>query len=223
MDEPESTAPTQPPPLSFEELRVLGCLIEKEYTTPDYYPLTLNALATACNQSTNRDPVVSFDDTTIINALERLKARNFVFQVTMAGARVQKYKHNIAGKFPRLEKAQIALLCTLMLRGPQTVGELRQRTERLQVFPDLQAIEEQLTLLIEYPEGPLVVCFPPGGGRRVASFAHLLGGDVATPEPVQIVAPASTEWIEPGWKEGIESQIAALRQELADLKAQLGA
>lgn len=218
-----TTAPATPPPLTFEEARVLGCLIEKEYTTPDYYPLTLNALVTACNQSTNREPVVSFDETTVINALERLKARHFVFQVTMAGARVQKYKHNIGGKFPRLDKPQTALLCVLLLRGPQTVGELRQRTERVQTFPDLESVEAALTSLIEYPEGPLVVCLPAGNGRRVASFAHLLCGEVATPDVMPVVTAPAAELIDPGWKEGIEAQIAALKQELADLKAQLGA
>lgn len=208
-------------PLSFEEARVLGCLIEKESTTPDYYPLTLNAVVTACNQTSSRDPVVSFDERTALQALEGLKARQLVFQVTMAGARTQKYKHNMAGKFPKLEKPGLALLCVLMLRGPQTVGELRQRTERMQPFPNLDAVEAELNRLIEYPGGPLVVCFPPGGGRKVASFAHLLCGEVAAPNPVVAVA-APAESIDTGWREKIEAEIAALRAEMEELKSRLG-
>lgn len=208
-------------PLTFEEARVLGCLIEKESTTPDYYPLTLNAVVTACNQTSSRDPVVSFDERTVLQALEGLKARQLVFQVTMAGARTQKYKHNMAGKFPKLEKPGLALLCVLMLRGPQTAGELRQRTERMQPFPDLAVVEAELNRLIEYPGGPLVVCFPPGGGRKVASFAHLLCGEVAAPNPVVAVA-APVESIDTGWREKIEAEIAALRAEMEELKSRLG-
>src|SRR2546425_119050 len=107
MDTEESTTPS-PEPLGFEEARVLGCLVEKEMATPDNYPLTLNQLIAACNQSTNREPVVSFDESTVLKAIEGLKARQYAFQVTLAGARVQKYKHNLTGKFPRLEKPTLA-------------------------------------------------------------------------------------------------------------------
>lgn len=206
------------PPLTFEEARVLGCLIEKETTTPDYYPMTLNAIVTACNQTSSRDPVVSFDERTVIQALEGLKARQLVFQVTLAGARTQKYKHNLPACFPHLDKPGMALLCTLILRGPQTVGELRQRTERMQSFPGLAAVEAELTKLIEYPGGPLVAGLPPGGGRKVASFAHLLCGEVAAPGPV-IGSAAPIEGVDAGWREKIEAEIATLRAELEELKA----
>lgn len=212
-------------PLTAEEARVLGCLVEKESTTPEYYPLTLNAVVTACNQSSNRDPVVSYSEATVQQALETLKALQFVFQVTLAGARTQKFKHNLTGKFPRLDKAGLALMCTLLLRGPQTAGELRQRTERLFAFDDLAAVETALQRLIDYPEGPLAVCLPPGGGRRVAAFAHLLCGEAAlatasTPAAVTVAAP-SVEIVEPGWRDKIEAELAALREQVAELKARL--
>ena len=208
------------PALSLLETRVLGVLVEKQHTVPDAYPLTLNALTGGCNQKSSRDPVLEATEGEVQATVDRLKGLSLV--VESSGGRVMRYAHNV-GRVLGVPAPAVALLAVVMLRGPQTVGELRQRTERLQAFPDLQAVEQTLTQLIEYPEGPMVVCFPPGGGRRVASFAHLLGGEVSTPEPTQVVAPTNTEWIEPGWKESIEAQIAALRQELADLKAQLGA
>ncbi len=219
-----------PSPLTLEEARVLGCLIEKEITLPDYYPLTLNALVTACNQSSNRDPVMSLGESDVIHALESLKARRYVFQVTMSGARVQKFKHNIAGKFPRLEKPGLSLLCVLLLRGTQTVGELRQRTERLQPFPDLESVEVELTRLIEYPEGALVACLPAGVGRRVAAYAQLLTGEpqaesayTVSSSPVRIVTvsqPAEPE--DTSWKDRMEMEIDLLKAQVARLKAKLG-
>lgn len=216
----------QPPPaahdiLSFEEARVLGCLIEKETTTPDYYPMTLNAVMTACNQSTSRDPVVSFDEKTVLSALEGLKGRQLAFQLNIAGARVPKFKHNLSGKFPHLEEPGIALLATLILRGPQTVGELRQRTERMIPFPDIPAVEAELAKLADYPGGPLITTFAPGGGRKSATYAHLLCGEAAAPNP--IVTITGSESIEPSWREKVESELAALRAEVADLKAALAA
>lgn len=209
-------------PLTFEQGRVLGCLIEKESTTPDYYPMTLNALTTACNQSTSRDPVVSFDERTVQIAIEGLKDRGFVFQIQQAGARAVKYKHNVPGKFPHLDEAMTALLCTLILRGPQTVGELRQRTERMVPFPDIPAVESELTKLMEYPGGALITCFGPGGGRKSATFAHLLCGEVSAPNAVIAVTGGGGESLEPSWKEKIEAEIAMLKEELANLKSQLG-
>lgn len=212
--------PTQEP-LSAVEARVVGCLIEKELTLPDYYPLTLNALVNACNQTTNREPVMSLDESTVNEALHHLKQRGYVFQVTLAGARVQKFKHNIQGKFPRLERAGIALLAVLMLRGIQTLGELRQRTERLQPFPDLESVESELQKLIDYPEGPVAVCLPAGSGRRVAAYAHLLSGEPTEPVPSVITVQAE-ENLDPGWKQRIEGELEALKAEVARLKEQLG-
>lgn len=217
MDEP--THPTFEP-LTFEEARVLGSLIEKETTTPDYYPMTLNALATACNQTTSRDPVVSFDERTVLKAIEGLKSHKLAFQVSMAGSRVAKFKHNIAGRYPHLEEPGIALLCTLILRGPQTVGELRQRSERMVPFPDIASVETELNALLNFPGGPLITYFAPGGGRKAATYAHLLCGEVAAPNPILAIATSDAP-AEPGWKEKIEAEIAALRAEVAELKALL--
>lgn len=209
-------------PLSFEEARVLGCLMEKEALTPDYYPMTINALTTACNQTTSRDPVVSFDEGTVAKALEGLKARQLAFQITMAGARAPKFKHNVPAKFPYLEEAGMALLCTLILRGPQTVGELRQRSERMVPFPDIPAVENELAKLMDYPGMAMAVHFAPGGGRKASTYAHLLCGEVSSPAPVAAFAP-SAEIVEPSWKEKIEAEIAALKAEISDLKTSLGA
>ena len=217
--------PTKPlfDPLTFEESRVLGCLIEKESTTPDYYPMTLNALTTACNQSTSRDPVVSFDERTVQVAIEGLKDHGLLFQLQQAGARAVKYKHNLPGKFPHLDEAMTALLCTLILRGPQTVGELRQRTERMVPFPDIPAVEAELTKLMDYPGGALITCFGPGGGRKSATYTHLLCGEVSAPNAVVTISGGSSgESAEPSWKEKIEAEIAMLKEELANLKSQLG-
>ena len=210
------------------EIRVLGCLIEKEITLPDYYPLTLNALVSACNQSTNRDPIMSLDEGTIHRALEAMKTRGWVFQVTVVGARVQKFRHNLKGKLPRLEKPGIALLTVMLLRGAQTLGELRQRTERLQSFPDLESVEAELMNLISYPEGPVAACLPAGPGRRVALYAQLLTGEPTGLAPQEeIVQPA----LAPGppqrnedqeWKERMEIEIQLLKSQLARLKASLG-
>lgn len=233
MEDTETT-PQQPPsqgliPLTFEQARVLGCLIEKESTTPDTYPLTLNALVLACNQSTNRDPVVTFSEETVQEALEGLKARQFVFQVTLSGARVQKFKHNLERKLPWLEKPEIAVLCVLLLRGAQTVGELRQRTERLYNFPDLPAIEGTLQKMISGDgNDPTVVLFPPGPGRKSPLYQHTLCGVTDAPA---LGAPTLVTSFETSavareddnlWRARMEAEIAALREELRALKEKLG-
>jgi uncharacterized protein len=213
--------------ITVEEARVLGCLIEKEATTPDYYPLTLNSLVTACNQSTNRDPVVAYDERTVDAALDGLKARSLVYQVTMSGARVQKFKHNFVGKFPALEKPQVAILCVLLLRGAQTVGELRQRCERLYAFPDIPSVESTLESLAQFIEGPMVVSFPPGPGRKATLFAHTLCGVPETPGEGSVraavisTAPTLVSQQEE-WKSMVESELASLRAEVQRLKDALG-
>jgi uncharacterized protein YceH (UPF0502 family) len=222
----EDTDIAPAPQLSAVEARILGCLIEKEITLPDYYPLTLNSLVSACNQSTNRDPVMSLDESTVQRALENMKARGWVFQVTISGARVQKFRHNIKGKLPRLEKPAISLLAVLLLRGAQTVGELRQRTDRLQTFPDLEAVEAELNGLMSYPEGSVVACLPAGSGRRVALYAQLLTGEPTGVAPLEeyIVPPASVAQAaaDQEWKERMETEIQLLKTQLARLKASLG-
>jgi uncharacterized protein YceH (UPF0502 family) len=218
-----SPAPTLQP-LTYQEVRVLGCLVEKEMTTPEYYPLTLNALIAACNQTTNREPVLKLDEDTVREALEGLKTRGYALQVTLAGARVQKYKHNLDHKLPRLEKPTLALLCVLLLRGPQTAGELRQRTDRMYSFPDIPAAESAIRELMTYPETPLVESIPAGGGRKTITYVHLLGGPVETSGVASSSAgeaevQANTDI---AWRERLESEIAMLRDEVADLKRRLG-
>jgi hypothetical protein len=217
-------------PLTFEQVRVLGCLIEKERTTPDTYPLSLNSLTTACNQSTNREPVTTFSEEQVQEALEGLKARQFVFQVTLSGSRVQKFKHNVGSKFPQFEKPEIAILCVLMLRGAQTIGELRQRTERLYNFPDLPGVEATLQKMMTSEHGdPLVVLFPPGAGRKSALYMHTMGGTPDVPsantkaevlsfEPTSGVA-REDEYL---WRARIEGELNTLREELRILKEKLG-
>lgn len=220
----EDNAPV--PQLTAIEARILGCLIEKEITLPDYYPLTLNSLVSACNQSTNREPIMALDEGAVQRALENMKTRGWVFQVTVVGARVQKFRHNLKGKLPRLEKPGTALLTVLLLRGAQTVGELRQRTERLQSFPDLESVESELTSLISYPEGPVAACLPAGPGRRVALYAQLLTGEPSGLAPQEEIitppafVPPSPEDQE--WKQRMEIEIQLLKTQLARLKASLG-
>jgi uncharacterized protein len=134
--------------LSATETRVLGCLLEKQRTTPDAYPLSLNALRLACNQSTNRDPVVDYDDAVIRDALHRLERRGYTRLASGAGSRAAKYRHLLADALP-MSSAEQAVMCVLMLRGPQTPGELKQRTERMHAFADLASVHETLGELIE--------------------------------------------------------------------------
>jgi uncharacterized protein YceH (UPF0502 family) len=223
----ESATPAIVTTLSPEEARVLGCLIEKEITTPDYYPMTLNALVTACNQTTNREPIMQLDDSSVQRALDGMKSRGYVFQVTIIGARVQKYRHNLKGKLPDLERPQIALLCMLLLRGAQSAGELRQRTERLHNFPDIPSVDDALTSLIGYRDGPLIKCLPAGPGRRVAQYLHLFCGDVSpddiaapvySPPPVAAVDTAA----DAEWKSRIEAEITLLKAQINRLQELVG-
>ena len=222
MSEETSPAPSTLEPITFEQSRVLGCLIEKEMTTPENYPLTLNSLVNACNQSSNREPVVSFDEAIVLAALEELKNRGFAFQITIPGARVQKFKHNLNGKFPRLEKPGLALMCVLLLRGPQTPGELRARTVRMHAFADIPSLEAALQELIAYPESALAVRIPAGGGRKAVTYAHLLCGPVDTSRaPVLSTAASGHSSTDAEWKERIEQELASLREEVAQLRSQL--
>src|SRR5512137_2099021 len=141
-------------PLNDLEVRVLGCLIEKELATPEYYPLTLNALTNACNQKSNRDPVMALEDADVVRALDSLRFQRLAHQ-SAEGVRCAKYCHNLEGLL-RLEPQELAILAELLLRGPQTVGELRGRAERMAPFPDLAAVEEALASLSER-EAPLAI------------------------------------------------------------------
>ncbi|WP_395741934.1 YceH family protein [Prosthecobacter sp.] len=216
--------------LSPEEARVIGCLIEKEITLPDYYPMTLNALVTACNQTTNRDPIVRYDERTVLRALESMKSRGCVFEVNIVGGRAVKYRHNLKGRLPGLDRSHMALLCMLLLRGSQTAGELRQRTERLFEFPDMPSVENSLAELIGYHEGPLVQCIPAGPGQRVAQFMHLLSGEVtdtspsaptaAAPAPA---APAADDASDADWRARMEAEISLLKAQVSRLQTLIGA
>lgn len=225
----ESVTPAILFTLTAEEARVLGCLIEKEITLPDYYPMTLNALVTACNQTTNRDPIVRYDERTVLQALESMKSHGYVFEVNIVGGRALKYRHNMKGRVPGLERPHISLLCMLLLRGPQTAGELRQRTERLHAFEDVAAVESTLAELIGYAEGPLVQCIPAGPGQRVAQFMHLYHGEVEgapTTSPASgttETAPPPTTTSDEEWRAKIEAEITLLQAQVSRLQSLVGA
>lgn len=154
------------------EIRVAGCLVEKQRTTPDAYPLSLNALRLACNQSTNRDPVVEYDEAAVSDALRRLALRGWTRLASGAGSRARKYRHLLPEALG-VSDEELALLAVLMLRGPQTPGELKQRSERLHSFPDLAAVQETLERLLELD---LIVRHPRRPGQREERYEQVLGG-----------------------------------------------
>jgi len=167
--------------LSDAEVRVLGALIEKEITTPDYYPLSMNALIAACNQLSNRNPVVHFDESTVTEALDSLREKKLAHVVDKSDSRVLKYRH-VLYEAMNLGRPGIAVLCVLMLRGPQTVGEIRTRTNRLYDFSSLEEVETTLNSLAS-GERPLICKLPRQSGQKEARFAHLLSGEVKFTEP----------------------------------------
>jgi uncharacterized protein len=188
------------------EVRVLGSLIEKEITTPDYYPLSLNALVTACNQTSNRHPVVHFDEETVTRALDSLRDKKLVHQVDRSESRVTRYRH-VLYEALNFGRPAIAVMCVLMLRGPQTVGEIRTRTNRLYDFTSLEEVENTLNSLGS-AETPLAVRLPRQSGQKEVRYAHLLSGEVRITEPEQLQAE-----IEP-------DRLTKLEQEVEDLKRQ---
>lgn len=209
------------PVLTPAEVRVLGCLIEKQITTPDTYPLTLNALTNACNQLSNRDPVVSFDETTIVRALDGLRDKRLAVLFHGADSRVAKYRHAIGDVIP-LTRAEVALVCVLMLRGPQTIGELRTRTERLFAFENLAEVETTLNQMAER-QPPLVVRLPRQPGAKESRFAHLLSGPVDVPpaDRAPPVEPATAAVrAEDARIAALEQQLGDVRRDLAELKQQ---
>jgi uncharacterized protein YceH (UPF0502 family) len=193
------------------EVRVLGALIEKEATTPEYYPLSLNSLMNACNQKSNRDPVVDFDEDTVQDALDRLREKMLVLKVSGSG-RVDKYAQRISETL-NLGRREMALLCILLLRGPQTLGELKDRSERLFSFADLSEAESVLDKLAQWPEGPLVKKLPRQPSQKEARYTHLLAG-----EPV-FEASQPTGTAPPiGKVAQLEHDLSQLRTEFDDLK-----
>jgi uncharacterized protein YceH (UPF0502 family) len=199
------------------EIRVLGCLIEKQRTTPDVYPLSLNALRTACNQSTNRDPVVEYDEPTIRAALERLDRKRWARLASGPGSRAVKYRHLLAEELS-LDDAQISLLCVLMLRGPQTPGELKGRSERLHRFESLDDVEATLAALTERSLAARLARRP---GQKEQRFAQLLGGEEGvvedSPEP-ELRAPAA---VADDRVEALEARVDRLEDEVASLRGAL--
>src|SRR6266513_3168302 len=160
--------------LDAAEVRVLGALMEKEITTPDYYPLSLNALINACNQKSNREPVVSYDEETVEAALDALRHKGLSLRVTGRDSRVPKHEQRFTERF-NLGRREAAIMCMLMLRGPQTVGELRGRTDRLYTFEDLEGVESTLNRLAE---AGYVKRLPRQAGFKESRYTHLLAGDV---------------------------------------------
>jgi uncharacterized protein YceH (UPF0502 family) len=202
-----------PTDLSPAEARVLGVLVEKQRAVPDTYPLTLNALVAGCNQKTSRDPVMSLDEGTVQAALDALGGRSLV--VETSGGRVMRYAHN-AERALNLPSQSVAILAALMLRGPQTAGELRIATDRLHRFADISAVEGFLHELAARAEGPLVAELPRGAGTRETRWAHLLSGPPGPPERSPVEAHA-------GDTPRGQNEIAALREELAELRARVAA
>ena len=215
--------------LTSEETRVLGCLLEKAATTPDHYPLTMNALLAACNQKTNRHPVVDYNEDQAEEAVAGLRAKGLALRVTMAGSRVPKFQHSFDRAFPDLEESGIALMTTLLLRDRQTLGELRSRTERMYHFPSLEAVQTVLDELVCFPPRQLVKEFPAGGGHRVPTFVHLLAGEPGG-EPAASASHGAVPAVPaPDWRENLEEEVAtlrseveALRRDLEDFRAQFG-
>jgi uncharacterized protein YceH (UPF0502 family) len=160
------------------EARVLGCLIEKSLTTPEHYPLTLNSLTSACNQKSNRIPVLELNGNTVTDALDELRyTHHLVSQVAESGSRVPKFRHSIEGKLP-LDDLDIALMCELMVRGPQTAGELRTHGRRLRDIESVAVVADALSMLAALEPTPMVVKIPPAPGHREPRYAHLLCGEV---------------------------------------------
>src|SRR5947209_5474187 len=160
--------------LDAAEARVLGSLLEKEATTPEYYPLSLNALVNACNQKSNREPVVDYDEATVREGINGLRMKKFAFIIE--GSRVTKYSQRISETL-NLGRRELAVLCTLLLRGPQTLGEIKDRSERMFSFADLEETERALQRLSEWPDGPLVLKLPRQPGQKEARYGHLLAGE----------------------------------------------
>jgi uncharacterized protein YceH (UPF0502 family) len=207
--------------LSPEEIRVLGALIEKQLTTPEYYPLTLNALMKACNQLTNREPVVNYDEDTVLRAINRLKSNMLAYVITGADSRVPKYEQAISRTL-NLAEQETAVLCVLMLRGPQTIGEIKERSSRLYAFSDLGEVEATLDELINRNPQSLVMKLARKPGTKEARYAQLLGDAPAneTPPPTEKSEALPIVAAEDIRVAKLEQQLAEVRAELEALKAE---
>ena len=212
--------------LSPIEARVIGCLIEKQITTPDQYPLSLNALVNACNQKSNRDPVMSADEAAIQTTLDHLIRKHHVIEKSGFGSRVPKYQHRFCNtEFGtlKLTPQELAIVCELLVRGPQTPGELRTRAARMASFADVEQVETALESLSSRADGPFVVRLPREPGRRDSRYAHLFSGAVTIPaltedsiaEPSMASTPALSRL------ERLEKEVQQLKEELNHIKARL--
>lgn len=211
------------PLLSPMEVRVLGSLLEKAATTPDAYPLTLNNLQSACNQKSNRAPIVDYDQDIIVEAIDDLRKKKFVFRVDIAGSRSAKYRHNF-DELLGLHKAGKALMTVLLLRGPQTLGELRTRCERMHSFESTESIEKELGEMADEIDRPLWIKLPRASGQKEERYQHLLSGEptlsqlaINTPdtpnEPAMVKLAARDERVQ-----NLETKVATLNNELDELK-----
>jgi uncharacterized protein YceH (UPF0502 family) len=205
--------------LNEVECRVLGSLLEKEVTTPEYYPLSLNALVNACNQKSNREPVMNLDEAAVRGALHSLDGQSLVRSVSASDSRVTKYEHRLQEAF-NFYRHESAILCVLLLRGPQTPGELRGRAERMHPFEDLGAVQSSLQHLMKR-EPPLVKILPRQPGTKEARYAHLFAGDVELQETKpEALAEAADGVVDEERIARLEEEVTALRNELADLRQQ---
>ena len=193
--------------LNEVEARIVGCLIEKEATTPEYYPLTLNALVAACNQKSNRFPVVEYDEKTVSQALEDLREKNIVYVFYGSTSRVPKYKH-ILPRLLEIDLHEVAIICVLLLRGFQTIGELKERSQRIYEFESLNEVHQTLDELRKRDE-PLITELPKQPGQKEARYAHLLSGEISA-EMLESVPHTPTQ--------ARQDQIAKLEAEIEELK-----
>jgi uncharacterized protein YceH (UPF0502 family) len=204
--------------LNAVDVRVLGCLIEKDITTPDYYPLTLNALTNACNQTSNRDPVVAFGEKDVVRGLDSLREKKLAFQFQGADSRVPKYGHRAAEAL-ELARPETAVLCVLLLRGPQTPGEIRTRTQRMHDFASIEETEASIDLLISRG---FAARLPRQSGMKEQRAVHLFSGEVQLPPPAAAAAMAEPAAIEVRFENErlskLEGEAAALRAEVAELR-----
>jgi uncharacterized protein len=212
------------------EARILGSLIEKQLSTPEYYPLTLNALINACNQKSNRDPVMNLDDATVVAALDSLRKQHLVWQVVTSGSRTPKYEHNMKD-VAAFSENQLAIVCELMLRGPQTIGELRIRASRLADFYGLSDVEYALKKLMDDASGPFAVQLPRRSGQKESRYSHLFSTvddseDMCEPIAVELPvrhADAENKRIDILEKkvEELQAALSSLRDQFLEFKREL--
>lgn len=204
--------------LSQIEVRVLGSLIEKDITTPDYYPLSLNALVNACNQKNNREPVMELDEDTVRQALDSLQSKRMTGVAGGADSRVTKYEHRLQEVF-NFDRREIAIVCVLLLRGAQTPGELRGRTERMYHFDSLDDVQSTLQRLMQR-EPPLAVMLARQPGTKESRYMHLFAGEVEAAQALPARSELRAETDGPNKIASLESEVASLREEVAELKRQ---